>query len=133
MRTHILVVFLFSTLRFAESGGVYQVELTSSSPILDLCTAHAYSPQLSVAAAATQLLTQLAVSCHQEAILLPDVDILSEAMQVSDILSRALQVSDIVSEAIMQVSDILSEAMHVSDILSKAMHVSDMLCRRGTT
>jgi hypothetical protein len=35
-----------------------------------------------VAAAATQLLTQLAVSCYQEAILLPDVDILGEAIQV---------------------------------------------------
>lgn len=69
---------------FAEAGGVYQVELGSltNSPILELCTAHAYSPQLPVAAAATQLLTQLAVSCHQESILLPDVDILSEAMQV---------------------------------------------------
>ena len=68
----------------AEAGGVYQVELGSltSSPMLELCTSHAYSPQLSVAAAATQLLTQLAVSCHQESILLPDVDILSEAMQV---------------------------------------------------
>ena len=39
--------------------------------------------QLSVAAAATQLLTQLAVSSYQEAIVLPDVDILSEAMQVN--------------------------------------------------
>ncbi len=35
-----------------------------------------------MAAAATQLLTQLAVSCYQEAILLPDVDILGEAIQV---------------------------------------------------
>ncbi len=42
--------------------------------------------QLSVAAAATQLLTQLAVSCYQEAILLPDVDILSEAMQVGQLI-----------------------------------------------
>ncbi len=35
-----------------------------------------------MAAAGTQLLTQLAVSCYQEAILLPDVDILGEAIQV---------------------------------------------------
>ena len=42
-----------------EAGGVYEMDLGPDSPIINLCQTFSYSPQLSVAASSTQLLTQV--------------------------------------------------------------------------
>ena len=68
-------------IKIVENGGVYELEVGAGSPIINLCQTLSCSPKLPVAAAATQLLTKLAVSCIREGVTCTDIDIISEAIQ----------------------------------------------------
>lgn len=81
-----LVAALTVLIRIIETGGVYQLELVTGSPLMKLCESSCYSPQLSVSTRATQLLVQLAASCAREGVTVTGVDIVGEAVMAMEAL-----------------------------------------------